>query len=135
MRDGALAGRVLVSVARDVIRPMTGSTLSDRVDTFLARLSHEDRLALAEKLAENQSDAGVRTAIRMQAEIGSYYHGTGEALVKYLKTTGLDEPAAWRRSDELIQASSLAYLTTFHPTLLAAVWSDFLTGLGKSVSV
>jgi hypothetical protein len=124
--------RALMASIGQKYRPTIGRTLSDRVSSFLKELSPEQRTSLAQQLASSQNDPFVREAIELQASIGLGPKGTGEELTSALRESGVPNAEALEKSDRLILVESLAYLGTFHPTLLAVIGNDVWTGLSTN---
>ena len=109
-------------------RTTLGRTLSDRIDSFLAKLGPAERTSLAEKLTAVTSNRNVRLAIEDQATVGSFYHGTNDVLERQLTEIGLRGEVLEAEKDRVILSATLSYLKTLHPVLIATIWADFLKG-------
>ena len=118
----------LAKIAGVEPRTTMGRTLSDRIDSFLARIAPDERIRLAQKLAAATSDKNVRLAIEDQATIGSFYKGTDAALEWQLTELGFRGEHLEAEKDRLILSATLDYLRTLHPVLLDTIWRDSLKG-------
>lgn len=122
----------LAKIAGVEPRTTLGRTLSDRIDSFLAKIEPEERTRLAQKLAATTSDKNVRLAIEDQAVIGSFYKGTDVALERQLTELGFSGEHLEAEKDRIILSATLAYLGTLHPVLLDTIWRDFLKGFATT---
>jgi type IV secretory pathway TrbD component len=118
----------LAKIAGVEPRTTLGRTLSDRIDSFLAKIEPDERTSLAKKLAAATSDRNVQLAIEDQATIGSFYKGTDVALERQLTDLGFSGEHLEAERDRIILSATLDYLRTLHPILLHTVWRDFLKG-------
>jgi hypothetical protein len=113
-------------------RTTLGRTLSDRIESFLTRISPAERTGLAQGLAATTSDRNVKLAIQDQATTGSYYNGTGAILEEQLRAEGLKGEQLQAEKDRVILKATLSYLKTLHPALMRVIWDDFLKGFSQT---
>jgi hypothetical protein len=118
----------LAKIAGVEPRTTLGRTLSDRIESFLAKIEPDERTSLAKKLAAATSDRNVRLAIEDQATIGSFYKGTDMTLARQLTESGFSGEHLEAEKDRIILIATLDYLRTLHPVLLETIWRDFLKG-------
>ena len=123
---------LLMASIGQTYRPTIGRTLSDRVSSFLKALPPEQRIRLADQLADKQTNPLLGKAIQIQATTGLGLKGTGEELANALQHDGFSNAESLEKSDELVLAESLVYLRTFHPALLEVIRNDIWTGLSTN---
>ena len=121
--------RSMIAAVHDEYRSTLGRTLSDRIATFLDKLSSSDRLRLAQDLCAKTSDPALRMAIESQAKVGSFYNGSAQAIADYLVQTHVPAAKISVERDRLILGATTRYLMTLHPILLSVIWQDFVKGL------
>jgi hypothetical protein len=121
--------RSMIAAVHDEYRSTLGRTLSDRIGTFLDKLSSSDRLRLAQDLCAKTSDPALRMAIESQAKVGSFYNGSAQAIADYLVQTHVPAAKISVERDRLVLGATTRYLMTLHPILLSVIWQDFVKGL------
>jgi hypothetical protein len=121
--------RSMIAAVHDDYRSTLGRTLSDRIGTFLDKLSSSDRLRLARDLCATTSDPAVRMAIESQAKVGPFYNGSGLAIADYLVLTHVPAAKIGAERDRVVLGATTRYLMTMHPALIAVIWHDFVKGL------
>jgi len=136
---GILAGganlwiaRTMIAAVHEEYRITLGRTLSDRIDHFLARLSKQDRLRLANAIASKTKDSDVRAAIMSQATVGSFYNGTDQQIARELTRSGVPRDKIDSESDRVILAATISYLESLHPVLLHVILQDFIAGFATA---
>ena len=121
--------RSMIAAVHDEYRSTLGWTLSDRIGTFLDKLSSSDRLRLAQDLCAKTSDPALRMAIESQAKVGSFYEGSGQAIADFLVLTHVPAAKVGAERDRVVLGATTRYLMTLHPALVAVIWEDFAKGL------
>ena len=121
--------RSMIAAVHDEYRSTLGRTVSDRIGTFLDKLSSSDRLRLAQDLCAKTSDPALRMAIESQAKVGSFYNGSAQAIADYLVQTHVPAAKISVERDRLVLGATTRYLVTLHPILLSVIWQDFVKGL------
>jgi hypothetical protein len=111
-----------------VERSSLGSAMSDRIATWVDRLSTEKKQALLSSVERLTNDPLVKLAIQFQIEIGSYDTGTGSALAAALHERGFEGEKLLVEKDQLITQSSLCFYRTLDPGLVKEIVNDFWYG-------
>jgi hypothetical protein len=120
--------RSMIAAVHDEYRSTLGATLSDRIATFLGKLSTSDRLQLARDLSSKTSDSRLRIAIESLATVGSYSDGTAQTVAAELVREHVPAAEIRAETDRIVLAATMRYLMTFHPVLLKVIWADFTRG-------
>ena len=121
--------RSMIAAVHDEYRSTLGRTLSDRIGTFLDKLSSSDRLRLAQDLCAKTSDPALRMAIESQAKVGTFYKGSAQAIADYLVQTHVPAAKISAERDRVVLGATTRYLMTLHPVLVRVIWRDFVKGL------
>ena len=121
--------RSMIAAVHDEYRSTLGRTLSDRIGTFLDKLSSSDRLRLAQDLCAKTSDPALRMAIGSQAKVGSFYKGSAQVIADYLVQTNVPAAKISAERDRIVLGATTRYLMTLHPVLVWVIWQDFVKGL------
>jgi hypothetical protein len=121
--------RSMIAAVHDEYRSTLGRTLSDRIGTFLEKLSFSDRLRLAQDLSAKTSDPALRMAIESQAKVGSFYEGSAQVIGDYLVLSHIPAAKIAAERDRVILGATTRYLMTLHPVLVGVIWQDFVKGL------
>jgi hypothetical protein len=124
--------RSMIAAVHDEYRSTLGRTLSDRIGTFLNKLSASDRLRLADDLCTKTFDPAVRMAIESQVKVGTFYQGSAQALADYLVLTHVPAAKIGAERDRIVLGATTRYLMTMHPALIAVIWHDFVAGLVRA---
>ncbi|MBV8276928.1 MAG: hypothetical protein JO170_16945, partial [Verrucomicrobia bacterium] len=122
---------VLATLCRQfgvVERSTLGSAMSDRIATWVNRLSADRKQDLLNSVQRFTDDPLVKLTIQFQIEVGSYDNGTGSALEVALQARGFEGEKLLVQRDQLISQSSLCFYRTFNPGLLKVILDDFWHG-------
>jgi len=124
--------RSMIAAVHDEYRSTLGRTLSDRIGTFLDKLSSGDRLCLDQDLCAKTPDPAVRMAIDSQVKVGPFYKGSAEAIADYLVLTHVPAAKISAERDRVVLGATTRYLMTMHPALIAVICQDFVKGLVRA---
>jgi hypothetical protein len=120
--------QVLITSVHDEYRSTLGRTLSDRIATFLDKLSVKERFQLAQDLAAKITNPEVKIAILAQATDGSFYQGSSLTVAEQLGRLAPPGTNIAAECDRVVLAACMRYLMTMHPLLIKVIWQDFVKG-------
>ena len=105
-----------------------GTTLSDRIATWVNLLSAGEKDRLLVKVGALTTDSNVRLAIESQIKLGSYHNGTDGVIRAALEEEGLPRERIQAESDKVILRAVICFYETVDPLLIAVILREFAKG-------
>jgi hypothetical protein len=105
-----------------------GTTLSDRIATWVSLLSPGEKDALLVKVRGLTADSNVRLAIESQIYLGPYHSGTDKVIRKALEEEGLPTERIQAESYKVILGAAICFYEAIDLRFVAVILKEFIKG-------